>query len=103
MRCSFDSRFRNITAACLLSAFAAGAISALVTPVTAEKAPVIVISVDRATKGNRLPLPLITHPTRHNSISTKKPILQHALPGCESAFSPLADPTRGHLLTHCAA
>ena len=103
MRCRLDDRLKNITTACLLSAFIGGAISTLVSPVTADKAAVIANSVNRTTKGDRLLLRPIAQPTRHDSVSTKKPIQEHRRLGCESAFSPFADPTRGRLLTHCMA
>jgi hypothetical protein len=92
---SFDDRLKKITTACVLSVFTAGVISALVNPSTADKAVVIAISVNRTTKGDRLSLPSTAQPAQ--------PIAKRALPGCESAFSPFADPTRGRLLTHCTS
>jgi hypothetical protein len=92
---SFDDRLKKVTIACVLSVFTAGVISALVSPSTADKAAVIAISVNRTTKGDRLSLPSIAQPAQ--------PIAKRALLGCESAFSPFADPTRGRLLTHCTS
>jgi hypothetical protein len=99
---SFDDRLKKITTACVVSAFTAGIISMLVSPSSADKAA-IAISVNRTTKGDRLPLPPVAQPTQQDVISTKKAIPKRALPGCESAFSPFADPTHGRLLTHCTS
>jgi hypothetical protein len=103
MRLRFDDRFKKIASACLLSALTAGGISTLVSPVTADKAAVITISVNRTTKGDRLLLPPIAQPTRRDSDPTKRAFPEHRLLGCETAFGPLADATRGQLLTHCIA
>jgi hypothetical protein len=86
-----------------LSALTAGVIVTLVSPVTAGKAAVMVISVNRIIKGDRLSLPPITQPTQHDAGSTKKPTPERTLLGCESAFSPFTDPTRGRLVTHCVS
>ena len=94
----FDGRLKNIGTACLLSAFTAGVISTLVSPVTADSAAGIVISVNRTTKGDRLSLSPIGQPA-----PTKKSIPEQTMLGCEPAFSQFADPTRRRLLTHCAA
>ena len=102
MRWTF--RLKDIAAASLLSCFIAGAFSALTSPVTADNAAVVTISVNRITKGDRLPLPLTAQPTaQHNSISIERPIPTHTLLGCEPAFSPFADPARAHILTYCPA
>jgi hypothetical protein len=100
---SFDDRLKKITTACVMSAFTAGIISMLVSPSSADKAAAIAISVNRTTKGDRLPLPPVAQPTQQDVNSTKRLTPKRALPGCESAFSPLADPTRGRLLTHCTS
>ena len=103
MWCRFDDRLKKITTACILSVFTAGVITTLVSPSSADKAAVIAISVNRTAKGDRLSPPPITQPAEQDAISTKRPVAKRALHGCESAFSPLADPTRGHLLTHCTS
>ena len=62
----FRSVRKSFSAACLLSALIAGAISTLPSPVTADKATVITISVNRAIKGDRQPLaPPIAQPSQH--------------------------------------
>lgn len=99
---SFDDRLKKITTACVLSVFTAGVISMLVSPTSADKAAVIAISVNRTAKGDRMSLPIV-QPVQQGAISTEKPIAKRALAGCESAFSPFADPTRGRLLTHCTS
>jgi hypothetical protein len=102
MRSGCDDGLKKTASACVVSVFAAGIISTLTSPSTADKAAVIAISVNRTIKGDRLSLPPIAQPVRQD-VSTKKPIAKRALPGCESAFSPFADPTRGRLLTHCTS
>jgi len=93
---------KGISAACLLSALTAGVITTLTSPVTADKATVITISVNRAVKGDRQSLPPpITQPGQRDSISTGKPTPERALLGCERAFSSLVESKRAHILTHC--
>lgn len=93
---------KSISAACLLSALIAGAISTLASPVTADKATAVTISVNRATKGDRQPFaPPTAQPSQYDSISTGKPTPERALLGCERAFSPLVEPKRAHILRYC--
>jgi hypothetical protein len=100
----FTFRPKDIAAASLLSCFIAGAFSALTSPVTADNAAVVTISVNRTTKGDRLPLAPSAQPTtQRNSISIEQPIPTHTPLGCEPAFSPFADPPRAHILTYCVA
>jgi hypothetical protein len=102
MRCTF--RLKDIAAASLLSCFIAGAFSALTSPVTADNAAVVSISVNRATKGDRLLLPPIVQPTAQpNSISIERPMPARTPLGCEPAFSPYVDPARAHILAYCLA
>ncbi len=103
MLCRVDDRLKKITTACILSVFTAGVITTLVNPSSADKAAVIAISVNRTTKGDRLSRPPIAQPAEQGAISTKRPIAKGTPHGCESAFSPFADPTRGRLLTHCTS
>ena len=94
--------YKGISAACLLSALAAGVICTLAGPVTAEKATAVTISVNQAGKADRLPIaPPVARPTRHDSISTRKPAPERALQGCERAFSALVEPKRAHILRSC--
>ena len=103
MGSNFDDRLKKITTACVVSAYTAAVISVLVSPSNADKAAVFAISVNRTIKGDRLSLPPVAQPAQQNVNSTKRLTPKRALPGCESAFSPLADPTRGRLLTHCTS
>ena len=94
--------YKGISAACLLSALAAGVICTLASPVTAEKATAITISVNRAAKADRQPIaPPVAQPSRHDSWPTGKPISERALLGCEQAFSALIEPKRAHILRSC--
>ena len=111
MRFVFGERLKNISAALLLSGLIAGAICALTSPVTADNATAITISVNRASKGDRLPqTPRVAparKPSRHdtNSIESPAPKLapRQTPIGCEPAFSPVAHPGRTDILTFCAA
>lgn len=91
---------RRISAACLVSALAAGAISTLANPVTADKTT-ISISVNRDTKGDRQPFARpSTQPSQQESITIET--LERTLLGCEPALSSLVEPKRAHILTYCA-
>ena len=92
MRRTVRNRLKNIAAASLLSCFIAGAITAFTSSVSANNAAGVSISVNRTSKDQ---------PVQHNS--TEKPTSEHTLLGCEPAFSPVADPTRAYILTHCMA
>jgi hypothetical protein len=94
--------YKGISAACLLSALAAGVICTLASPVPAEKATAITISVNRSAKVDRQPMaPPVAQPSRRDSISTGKPAAGRALRGCEQAFSPLVEPKRANILRSC--
>jgi len=111
MRYVSGQRLKNISAALLLSALIAGAICALISPVTANNASSVTISVNRTGKGDRLPQTQKVEPIlksgRQGSNSLEKPApsqTPNQTPiGCESAFSPVAHPGRSDILTHCAA
>ena len=111
MRYIFGQSLRNISVALLLSALIAGAICALTSPVTADNAKAITILVNRASKGDRLPVTprveRVRKPGMHDSNSIEKPTPVRAPAqtpiGCESAFSPVAHPGRTDILTFCAA
>jgi hypothetical protein len=101
MCCTFRYRLKNIAAASLSSCFIAGAITTLTSSVSADNAAGVTISVNRTSKGDRRPIVPIDQPVQHNS--TEQPASEHTLLGCEPAFSPVADPTRAHIFTHCMA
>jgi hypothetical protein len=107
MRYVFGERLKNITAALLLSGLIAGVICALTSPVTANNAAGVTVSVNRTSKGDRLPQTTTVAPVRHDSISSKKTAPSQAPTrtpiGCETAFSPVAHPAHANILTHCAA
>ena len=96
----YGVRFKNVAAALLLSCFIAGVITALTSPVTASNAAPTV-SVNRITKGDRLPVAPAIKPKQHDSNPTEKPVRKPAMLGCEPAFSPFAEPTRAHIISHC--
>ena len=93
-------RFKHVVAALLTSCFIAGIITALTSPVTASNA-VPAISVNRILKGDRLPVAPVTKTKQHDSTPAEKPVRKPAMVGCEPAFSPFAEPTRAHIISHC--
>jgi hypothetical protein len=111
MRYVSGDRFKRVSAALLLSGLIAGAICALTSPVTADNAKTLTISVNRASKGDRLPQAPRVEPTRRpdrhdsNSIENRPPSQapRQTPIGCESAFSPVAHPGRSDILTFCAS
>ena len=96
----YGVRFKNVAAALLLSCFIAGVITALTSPVTANNAAPTV-SVNRITKGDRLPVVPAIKPKQHDSTPAEKPVRKPAMLGCEPAFSPFAEPTRADIISHC--
>jgi len=111
MRYISGERLKRVSAALLLSGLIAGAVCALTSPVTADNATTVTISVNRASKGDRLPQTPRLEPTRRpdrhdsNSIENRSPSRtpRQTPIGCESAFSPVAHPGRSDILTFCAA
>lgn len=93
-------RLKDVIAALLLSCLIAGVVTALTSPVTAGNAAPIV-SVNRIIKGDRLPVAPAIKPKQHDSTPAETPVRKPTLVGCEPAFSPFAEPSRGHILSHC--
>ncbi len=102
MHYTFSNRFKNFAVAFVFSGIAAGGISALTSPVTAGNAANVTISINRANKSDRLPLPQIVRPSQGSSTS-ETPIPRHAPLDCEPAFSPITDPGRAHIVNYCLA
>ena len=59
------------------------------------------VSVNRIIKGDRLPVAPVIKPKQHDSTPAEKPVRKPAMLGCEPAFSPFAEPTRAHIISHC--
>ncbi len=93
-------RFKHVVAALLLSCFIAGVVTALTSPVTASNAAPPSRSIG-SLKGDRLPVAPAIKPKQHDSTPAEKPVRKPALLGCEPAFSPFAEPTRAHIISHC--
>ena len=100
MRSVSGIRFKHVVAALLTSCFIAGIITALTSPVTASNA-VPAVSVNRILKGDRLPVAPVTKAKQHDSAPAEKAVRKPAMVGCEPAFSPFAEPTRAHIISHC--
>jgi hypothetical protein len=66
---------------------------------TAATSSVGSIAVNRVNKGDRLP-PSYVDQLSHNSTSTESPLKRGPL-GCDSAFSPFADPALAHIYKRC--
>ena len=95
MRCLFEYGLKDIAAASFLSCLIAAAVGVLTSP-PATDAGVILVSVNRATKGDRL---LKNKQSKQNTLSPKK----SRLIGCEPTFSPIAEPTWAYMLNQCIA
>jgi hypothetical protein len=102
MHYTFSNRLKHFAAVFLFSGFAAGGISALTSPVTAGNTARVTISINRANKSDRLPLPPIVGPTQGNSIF-ETPVPGHARLDCEPAFSPITDPGLAYIINYCLA
>jgi hypothetical protein len=91
--------FKNVVGACLLSSVVAGVICALTDRVVASNASTIVATVERTNKGDRMG---IAQRVEYNPTPTKKIVFTNKPPiGCETAFSPFADPGRPNVLNYC--
>jgi hypothetical protein len=99
-------RIKEIAAACLLSCFIAGAGVAMTAPGAANGA----ISVERSSKGDRLPQAPLARQSSNTSEpaktetnnETKTETQRKGTPlGCDPAFSPVAEPTRAHYFNRC--
>ncbi len=85
-----------VVGSCLL----AGSVCALSTPGIARGKDTVVTAVDRAGKGDRLPS---RNKLSRSGTSVPATRLFSGKPpvGCESVFSPIADPGRAHVLGRC--
>jgi len=102
MRRAFGHSLDEIAAASLFSCFIAVGICALTNPGATNNAAAPTNSVNRVLKGDRLPPASVVQRSERNSTSTENaPSRKHTLLGCESAFSPVADPARTHYLVRC--
>src|SRR5690349_15546728 len=86
-----DRKLKGVMAVAIAVGLVAGAFPAAVsTPGVARVAP-DTVSVDRTSKGDRLPL------KRTSAVSLAVAAKTHPPVGCDSAFSPVADPARAYL------
>jgi hypothetical protein len=83
--------------AVVLSCFIAGGVSAMTGPTVVKNDKAVLISVDRADKGDRLPRAALSPPRRSDSIGMTTRIPR----GCDAAFSPIADPALSHIFKRC--
>jgi hypothetical protein len=104
MRCVSSYGLKETIAAVVLSSFIAGGVGAMTSPGVADNAQGTT-SVNRTLKGDRLPLAPIAQQSRHNSPAAgMAPATRTRAPlGCDPAFSPVADPARGHIFKRCMA
>jgi hypothetical protein len=96
----FSIMFKGAAALVVASSLLAGAVCASSTPGIARSKDVVVTAVDRAGKGDRLPL---RNNLNRSGTSLPATRLFSGKPpiGCESVFSPIADPGRAHVLGRC--
>jgi len=103
-RCLAASRRRHLAGALVASAMIAAGLTALTQPSDARNKPMFKTTVDRTHKGNRLPEAVPLASSRRNS-GSREPSKSNDRPrlGCESAFSPVAEPERADIFGRCAA
>ena len=102
MRGSFTYGLKELAAAIVLSSFIAGGVGAMTGPASPASHKSVGTSVNRTLKGDRLPSTPIAKRSPHNSTSTEStPSPRRAPLGCDPAFSPVADPARGHIFKRC--
>jgi hypothetical protein len=94
MFCSIP--FKQTVTAMVASSFIAGVVTAMPAPLMQNGSSV---SVNRGAKGDRLQQMVIN---RHSQIEAVTPLRRVPL-GCDSAFSPIADPARAHIYMRCTA
>jgi hypothetical protein len=90
---------RNIAAAVVLSCLAAGGVTAVSAGSAALESGGQPISIDRADKGDRL-IPAIKRNLNTRPSDTSGAV-SHRPPGCEPAFSPIADPAHADFFKRC--
>jgi len=96
----FANSSKQIAGAVLLSAMFAGVVN-IATTGFADEAKFSVISVNRTHKGDRLPRASNLQHPQINSNSTRLGPSTNVPPGCDPAFSPVADPERGRIFGRC--
>jgi hypothetical protein len=92
--------FKRTIAALALSSFIASAVSAMTLPATRAHE----VLVNRTHKGDRLTqVPAAPKPLTNPVLIDEAPALKRPPLGCDAAFSPVADPGRGHIFKRCMA
>jgi hypothetical protein len=102
---SMLSRVAGITliigAAAVVAAVVTNAPAAIGASGASISAPTSLVSVNRANKGDRLSQAPAERPS-HSSPSTEAVAPPKRVPlGCDPAFSPVADPSRGNIFKRC--
>ncbi len=97
-RTLFGSAARSIVAIGVVSCLAVGGFTATGAGAALNAQPQNTISIDRTSKGDRLPVVLKRTPTTSSPyLST----LQRPPIGCDPAFSRTAEPERAHIFGRC--
>jgi hypothetical protein len=96
----FGNGSKHIAGALLLSAVFAG-VASIATTGFADGASFSAISVNRTHKGDRLSQASNLQRPEINSNSMKAIPSTRVPPGCDPAFSPVADPERGRIFGRC--
>jgi hypothetical protein len=90
-----DRKLKTAMAVAIAVGLVAGAFPALVTNPGFAKAPQTNVLVNRAIKGDRLPLKRTSAALLPIEAKAKLPV------GCDPAFSRAADPARAHIFGRC--
>jgi len=96
----FGNGSKHIAGALLLSAVFAG-VASIATTGFADGASFSVMSVNRTHKGDRLPQASNLQRPEINSNSMRLAPSINVPPGCDPAFSPVADPERERIFGRC--
>jgi len=92
---------RNTLAAVVLSCLAAGGVTAVSARSAAVEQSGQTVFVDRMDKGDRLIPAIKDSQNTGPSSNTSRAAVTHRPPGCEPAFSPIADPAHADIFRRC--
>jgi hypothetical protein len=90
-----DGKLKGVMAVAIAVGLVAGACPAAVSTPGVARIAQDTVSVDRTSKGDRLPL------KRTSAVSLAVAVKAHPPVGCDPAFSRVADPARAHIFGRC--
>jgi hypothetical protein len=105
MRAVFASAFKETVALAVLGCLIGGVCGGVTAPGAAASDQTHLVSVNRASKGDQLPvIPTSTTELKSSSLTAMSPApLKRPPLGCDPAFSSIADPIHAQVYKRCAA